>query len=894
MSVRTANLKRAWALPAVSTVDDVLHPNKKSKPAIGATTTKDGPRERHDDIILNAVLDPVVLPSYNRYYRVRASNKKIYRGVFPDIDFQGCFFAFRLCLSVKSEKNNTFFVGTRDKALSIQRLPFTYALLERIYRVYVEKVELRRVSEDEASARLFAIFQRLMALDFVRPYLLPNATSHNLRYLTEHVNDSNYSMEQLSKIAQLRPLVFDPRILDNDAELLQLHTHSDYFTFEQGNDDHIFFIAYGEGYEILYPPRVLDPMRDLIHSQPWNCYFASTKPPVVERFQFNVGRNCRERTVALSMPTAERLLVVAYEQFIVALSGHIHSGSDGLPTRQIVMNAECKTELLRRGILVETEAPSQENGATAEMYLYDGYCYRAQQYLLQLFEELLVRIPITWPGVEIPDAFDIHQQEFALSLRVTSMILLTGGPGFGKTMSLATLLALYAETGKKILILVPTGKNMDVIIDAIKPLHDAEASNWQIDTQPNVSFVKTNQKYLHTQQGCIVVRTMQSVAYDCGLEGYTGIDAFHMIGFDESSMLGIVAAYNVLRLFDWNKVERVLLAGDKDQCPPVKDAALYPQLYGLIPSVELKIMHRATSDLFRRNLEKLRQGSLDFEFDDDSWILAEPAIGSKAYDTVVECHRRFDLPIEKTMVTTPYNDDVDNLRKVLFAHHFPEFAAQKDSIKCFYPGEIIVFMAKIKDEECRLVRRSERKILFIEKCVGVKDLSTGELILDQNQKITKQDLSAYRKSPGHRLVWASEPRLTSTNWHLCRLHLSRDDTLHLLNVPHTAIERGTAGTVQGVQGGQADTVIFYQSRMPEYLSLMVELSVIYTGMSRARNRLIFNGSLQLLQEQLDQAKDKKRKYWTFRSRLAERLRRLATTLPDRMVVPLTLSTIQSN
>ena len=882
MSARTANLKRVWALPAVSSAEDLLAPTKKSKPAI---TTRDGVRERHDDIILKVVLDPQIIPSWNRYYRVRASNKKIYRGVFPDIDFQGCFFAFRLCLNVKPEANNTFFVGTKDKALSIQRLPFTYGLLERIYSVF-----LRQQQQQEANARLFAIFERLMALDFLRPYLLPNATSHNLRYLMEHVNESQYSMEQLRSVDQLRPLVFDPRVLDNDAELLQLHTHSDYFTFEQGNDDHIFFMAYGEGYEILYPPSVLDAMRNMLHSQPWNCYFASTKPPVVERFQFNVGRNRHERTVALSMPASERLLVVAYEQFVVAISGHIHSGSDALSCRHPVMNAECKTELIRRGILVEAEAPSQDNSAAAELYLYDGYCYRAQQYLLQLFEDLLSRPAIIWPAVDIPAPFDIHQQEFASLLRVSGFSLLTGGPGYGKTMALAHLLALYAECGKKILILVPTGNNMDIIIDAIQPLHDADLTNWCIDTQPNVSFVKTNQKYANSNQGCIVVRTMQSVAYDCGLEHFTGIDAFHMVGFDESSMLGIVTAYNVLRLFDWTKIERVLLVGDKDQCPPVKDAALYAQLYGLIPSVELKIMHRATSDLFRRNLEKLRQGSLDFEFDQDSWVLAEPAIGSKAYATVVDCHRQFELAIDETMVTTPYREDVDQLRKTLFAHHFPEFATEKDCYKCFYPGEVIVFMAKIRDEECRLVRRSERKILFIEKCIGVKDLLTGEEL----RGINKQDLILYRKSTKHRLIWASEPKLTSTNWHLCRLHLSRDDTLHLLNVPHTAIERGTAGTVQGVQGGQADTVIFYQSRIPENLSLMLELPIIYTAMSRARKRLIFNGSLQLLQEQLDQAKDRKLKYWTFRGRLAERLRHHATNPPNHRAVPSTPTTIQSN
>lgn len=816
----------------------------------------------HTDVVLQTVVDPKPpLISHTGYYVVQSVSGTVYRGVFPDLCVPGAIFGFHLDLEVRAEGASFYVV----KVKAIRQRPLTYSLLERIYQVHIQLKERRVIDASQSDRRLSQLFRQLNAKDFVRPYIRESVDAPQLPLdqLLERVNACKYTPDQLNNLNILRPLLLDARILDNAGELTDLHANSDYFSLGRGHD-HVLFRAYGGGYQRLYPPCVLDPMRALMIDTPHLCFYASTVPPLIPRLHF-------EKT-PLKMPPAERALVQTYTLFMDMFQERKYSGSDALPEGCVDLSSECLAELLRREILVKSHAPAWSNPARNEEYLHDGYSWRAQQWLIELFVGLMQR-DCRWPMVG-DRCFDIYQEQASTALSLCSLLLVIGGPGRGKTMWLVYVLTELAQRGKQILLMVPTGEVQDLLVDAlVKRADELGGEQWVADYVAEVPFPKSDVR-APDGKGRIVVRTFQSVYYDCVTEGdYRGIRSFDMVSMDEASMLGLVNGYDVLQLFDWKFVERLLLTFDAYQLGPVDDAAMAAQMVGIVPTVELKKMWRSTSEVVLRNLEKLKHGNIDFEYD-DSWMHIDGD-----YKTVVEVHKRLEMTPATTLVTTYYKDDVKALRKELFAYHFPLFAQQPGADEALYPGELVMSMAKIK--AAKLVRKSKRVIEHVEKCVGIKDLVTKETHTNVSQTQIAKALASKR----HMLFWEKVPRLELETWHLCRLQLSRDTMVQLLDVPTTALVRGYADTVHGSQGGQAPDSVFYVTRLPNYVNQMLEPAAVYVALSRARNRQVIVGSMTVLQEQLECARREKRVFSTFKYHLKTSWQRSQATGPGRIPIP---------
>ena len=136
-------------------------------------------------------------------------------------------------------------------------------------------------------------------------------------------------------------------------------------------------------------------------------------------------------------------------------------------------------------------------------------------------------------GIEYDDV-----QKDAIRLASSSKVMiLTGGPGTGKTTTVKGIIAVFQETGKKILLAAPTGR-------AAKRLN--EMTGLEAKTIHRLLEAKPPEGYKRNE--------------DNKLEG-------DVLIVDESSMIDIVLMYSLLRAVPDDMV--VIFVGDVDQLPSV-------------------------------------------------------------------------------------------------------------------------------------------------------------------------------------------------------------------------------------------------------------------------------------------------------------------------------------
>ncbi len=286
-------------------------------------------------------------------------------------------------------------------------------------------------------------------------------------------------------------------------------------------------------------------------------------------------------------------------------------------TAEIAIDAALETSSL-----VREEIDSQE-------FLFEPRAYNAEKAIADRMQILANYPPrqIEISGAEIYAFETAHSIEFdskqrrAIEIAVNKgLLILTGGPGTGKTTTVKGIIALLENRGLQVALAAPTGraaKRMTELTDReAKTVHRLLEVEYR-DGSDTPVFVHNRKNQLDTDAVII----------------------------DELSMVDIFLFEALLDALPMSA--RLIMVGDKDQLPPVGAGNVLSDLIksGLIPVVELdKIFRQAMKSRIVTNAHRVVKGEMpvtdDNGADSDFFMLNDPVPVSAARKIVELITRR--------------------------------------------------------------------------------------------------------------------------------------------------------------------------------------------------------------------------------------------------------------
>ncbi|NTV49199.1 MAG: ATP-dependent RecD-like DNA helicase [Geobacteraceae bacterium] len=300
-------------------------------------------------------------------------------------------------------------------------------------------------------------------------------------------------------------------------------------------------------------------------------------------------------------------------------------------------------EAIREEVTLENLVPEEINGVPC---LFLTPLHRAEQGVANSIRRILGGAP-PWgkidlekalPWVEEKTGLSLSQsQQDAVCLALTSKALvITGGPGTGKTTLVNSILKILAAKQLDILLAAPTGR-------AAKRM-----------TETTGREAKTIHRLLEFDP--------QSFGFKRGRDNPLEAD---LIVIDESSMVDVVLMNKLLAAVPDSAA--LMIVGDVDQLPSVGPGAVLADIItsGAVPTVRLtEIFRQAATSKIIVNAHRINKGELPLrneteELSDFYFIPAETPeeIHAKLLQVVTErIPKRFGLhPVKDVQVLTPMN-----------------------------------------------------------------------------------------------------------------------------------------------------------------------------------------------------------------------------------------------
>ena len=293
--------------------------------------------------------------------------------------------------------------------------------------------------------------------------------------------------------------------------------------------------------------------------------------------------------------------------------------------------------LLERGEVIQEQVAGEEG-----IYLHD--LYEAEQYVAwrltemargelvapHQLDQLIDRIQAEQGIVYAP------QQREAVALAATSQVmLLTGGPGTGKTTSLRGVLALFDELGLETALAAPTGR-------AAKRLGElCGAEGYTIHRLLETQYDPRSGKLVFAHDESDPLKADAVIV-------------------DETSMVDIVLMQGLLSAL--RDSCRLILVGDPDQLPSVGPGNLFSDLIrsGAIPMVRLtEIFRQAAESAIVRNAHQVNQGILpDLRANKKDFFFLRRKDPARAAETIIELIQtrlpdNMGIPADQIQVLSP-------------------------------------------------------------------------------------------------------------------------------------------------------------------------------------------------------------------------------------------------
>ena len=333
------------------------------------------------------------------------------------------------------------------------------------------------------------------------------------------------------------------------------------------------------------------------------------------------------------------------------LAHNLDNGHTFLPRRKLLpataqlIELEGETEALEDALeaLLERGEVIQETVANEEaVYLHD--LYEAEQYVAFRLSEMVRGEQVPPAGLDgLIDRIQAEQgivyapqQRQAVELAAASQVmLLTGGPGTGKTTSLRGVLALFEQLGLETALAAPTGR----AAKRLGELCGMEAA--------------TIHRLLETQYDPRSGRLVFARDEDDPLRADAVI-------VDETSMVDILLMRGLLSAL--RPECRLILVGDPDQLPSVGPGNLFSDLIrsGVVPMVRLtEIFRQAAESAIVRNAHGVNRGELpDLRDNKHDFFFLRRKDPARAAETIVELVQtrlpnNMGIPPEQIQVLSP-------------------------------------------------------------------------------------------------------------------------------------------------------------------------------------------------------------------------------------------------
>ena len=220
--------------------------------------------------------------------------------------------------------------------------------------------------------------------------------------------------------------------------------------------------------------------------------------------------------------------------------------------------------------------------------------YQSEEYISRRMQGMLQMPPHSICGAEnmIADvertqgiAYAEKQRDAIRAALDKGILILTGGPGTGKTTTLNAIIRILKEMGERVFLAAPTGraaKRMSELTgEEAKTIHRMLQVDW--DEQDNPVFTRNERNPLECD--CLVI--------------------------DELSMVDSYVFESVLRALPISC--RLILVGDSDQLPSVGAGNVLGDLVasGLFPTVQLKeIFRQSMASLIVMNAHQIVEGKM--------------------------------------------------------------------------------------------------------------------------------------------------------------------------------------------------------------------------------------------------------------------------------------------
>ncbi|WP_251317651.1 ATP-dependent RecD-like DNA helicase [Flintibacter muris] len=331
------------------------------------------------------------------------------------------------------------------------------------------------------------------------------------------------------------------------------------------------------------------------------------------------------------------------------LAHNLNNGHTFLPRRKLVEAT---------GILLEAPGPMLEDSLTALIRRGEAECEQVAGqeavYLPALYdaETFIARRITEMSQAELlpPEGLDkligriereqhisyAPQQRHAVELAAgRQVMLLTGGPGTGKTTCLRGVLALFEMMGLDTALAAPTGR----AAKRLGELCNTDAST--IHRLLETGFDPHSGKLVFTKNS------------------YAPLKAEAVI-VDETSMVDVPLMAALLDALEGDC--RLVLVGDPDQLPSVGPGALFADLIrsGVVPTVRLtEIFRQAAQSAIIRNAHLINQGQVpDLRRNEGDFFCLARRDPEAVLDTIVDlCRRRLPerlgIPSDQIQVLSP-------------------------------------------------------------------------------------------------------------------------------------------------------------------------------------------------------------------------------------------------
>ena len=248
---------------------------------------------------------------------------------------------------------------------------------------------------------------------------------------------------------------------------------------------------------------------------------------------------------------------------------------------------DCMEEMLFDRSLIEDKIDGKKFVFPPNVHLCEMYIASRIKMLLKFPSEKIKNIDKAIEKCEKEDGIEYADlQKKAITMALTEgMLVLTGGPGTGKTTTLNAIIKIMKANGKTVLLSAPTGRAAqrmsELTGDEAKTLHRLLEVSW--DKHDNPIFNKNERNQLKCD--ALIV--------------------------DEVSMVDTFIMESVMRALSTGC--RLILVGDSDQLPSVGPGNVLGDLIesGLIPVVRLnEIFRQAQQSLIVTNAHKIVNGEI--------------------------------------------------------------------------------------------------------------------------------------------------------------------------------------------------------------------------------------------------------------------------------------------